>query len=159
MTSTPRGSRSSRSRAPWSRGVHRVGSHSDGFRRRRHRQDGRQRRDHHFTRILSHSAFRAALFEHSTRSEADVAWILMVWTGRLRRRAHFARNRLRQQQQRPGRRTQCVSPRDRDEFTHPARDIGRPAMVENIADGIRAAMADAGTGDPADVHYVQTKMP
>ncbi len=32
-------------------------------------------------------------------------------------------------------------------------------MVENIADGIRAAMADAGTGDPADVYYVQTKTP
>ena len=38
-------------------------------------------------------------------------------------------------------------------------DIGRPAMVEKIADGVRAAMADAGISDPADVHYVQTKTP
>jgi ring-opening amidohydrolase-like protein len=38
-------------------------------------------------------------------------------------------------------------------------DIGRPAMVEKVADGVRAAMRDAGIGDPADVHYVQTKTP
>ena len=38
-------------------------------------------------------------------------------------------------------------------------DIGRPAMVEKIADGVRAAMADAGIGEAADVHYVQTKTP
>ncbi len=38
-------------------------------------------------------------------------------------------------------------------------DIGRPAMVEKVADGVRAAMRDAGIDDPADVHYVQTKTP
>ena len=38
-------------------------------------------------------------------------------------------------------------------------DIGRPAMVEKIAAGVRAAMADAGIDDAADVHYVQTKTP
>jgi cyanuric acid amidohydrolase len=38
-------------------------------------------------------------------------------------------------------------------------DIGRPGMVEKVADGVRAAMRDAGISDPADVHYVQTKTP
>ena len=38
-------------------------------------------------------------------------------------------------------------------------DIGRPAMVEKVAEGVRAAMRDAGLEDPADVHYVQTKTP
>ena len=38
-------------------------------------------------------------------------------------------------------------------------DIGRPAMVEKVAEGVRRAMRDAGIDDPADVHYVQTKTP
>jgi cyanuric acid amidohydrolase len=38
-------------------------------------------------------------------------------------------------------------------------DIGRPAMVEKVAIGVRAAMEDAGITDPKDVHYVQTKTP
>jgi cyanuric acid amidohydrolase len=38
-------------------------------------------------------------------------------------------------------------------------DIGRPAMVEKVAEGVRAAMKDAGIDNPTDVHYVQTKTP
>jgi cyanuric acid amidohydrolase len=38
-------------------------------------------------------------------------------------------------------------------------DIGRPAMVQKVADGVKAAMRDAGIENPADVHYVQTKTP
>ncbi|HUF81227.1 MAG TPA: ring-opening amidohydrolase, partial [Burkholderiales bacterium] len=38
-------------------------------------------------------------------------------------------------------------------------DIGRPAMVEKVAEGVRAAMRNAGIDNPADVHYVQTKTP
>jgi cyanuric acid amidohydrolase len=38
-------------------------------------------------------------------------------------------------------------------------DIGRPAMVEKVAQGVKAAMHDAGIDDPRDVHYVQTKTP
>jgi cyanuric acid amidohydrolase len=38
-------------------------------------------------------------------------------------------------------------------------DIGRPAMVSKVADGVRKAMEIAGIGDPAEVHYVQTKTP
>ena len=38
-------------------------------------------------------------------------------------------------------------------------DIGRMAMVEKVAAGVKEAMAQAGITDPADVHYVQTKTP
>jgi cyanuric acid amidohydrolase len=38
-------------------------------------------------------------------------------------------------------------------------DIGRRPMIEKVAAGVRAAMANAGITDPADVHYVQTKTP
>ena len=38
-------------------------------------------------------------------------------------------------------------------------EIGRLPMVEKVADGVRAAMADAGISDPADVHFVQSKTP
>jgi barbiturase len=38
-------------------------------------------------------------------------------------------------------------------------DIGRTAMITKVAAAVRAAMAQAGISDPADVHYVQTKTP
>jgi barbiturase len=38
-------------------------------------------------------------------------------------------------------------------------DIGRPAMVEKVAEAVKAAMRDAGVSDPSDVRYVQTKTP
>ncbi len=38
-------------------------------------------------------------------------------------------------------------------------DIGRAAMITKVAAAVRAAMAEAGITDPADVHYVQTKTP
>jgi cyanuric acid amidohydrolase len=39
------------------------------------------------------------------------------------------------------------------------QDIGRPAMVEKVAQAVKAAMRDAAIDDPKDVHYVQTKTP
>jgi cyanuric acid amidohydrolase len=41
----------------------------------------------------------------------------------------------------------------------PSEHLGRIAQVEQVADGVRAAMADAGIADPADIHYVQVKCP
>jgi len=38
-------------------------------------------------------------------------------------------------------------------------EIGRAAQVEATAAAVRAAMAEAGIADPADVHYVQIKCP
>ena len=112
-----------------------------------------------FTRILSDTAFRGVLLEHGTRSEAEVGEIPMVWSGGC-----------------DGVLTPHATVFASNDETGPAdalrlamgtamsapilpEDIGRPAMVEKIADGVRAAMADAGIGDPSDVHYVQTKTP
>jgi len=41
----------------------------------------------------------------------------------------------------------------------PPEHLGRRAQAALVADGARAAMADAGIVDPADVHYVQIKCP
>jgi len=41
----------------------------------------------------------------------------------------------------------------------PFEHLGRLAQVEQVADGVKAAMADAGIDDPAAVHFVQVKCP
>jgi cyanuric acid amidohydrolase len=41
----------------------------------------------------------------------------------------------------------------------PSEHLGRIEQVALVADGVRAAMADAGISRPADVHYVQVKCP
>jgi cyanuric acid amidohydrolase len=41
----------------------------------------------------------------------------------------------------------------------PFEQLGRLAQVDQVAMGVRAAMADAGIDDPADVHFVQLKCP
>ena len=38
-------------------------------------------------------------------------------------------------------------------------DIGRTPMITKVAAAVREAMARAGITDPADVHYVQVKVP
>src|SRR3954447_22035139 len=37
--------------------------------------------------------------------------------------------------------------------------LGRVAQVDQVADGVKAAMKAAGIADPADVHFVQIKCP
>lgn len=112
-----------------------------------------------FTRILADEAFRAVLIDLGTRPVLDVAKIPMVWSGGC-----------------DGVLTPHATVFAQDDTTGPAdqsrlvigvamsdvllpEDIGRPAMVEKVADGVRAAMKDAGIEDPKDVHYVQTKTP
>lgn len=112
-----------------------------------------------FTRILSDQAFRRVLLEHGGRAEDQVRQIPMVWSGGC-----------------DGVITPHATVFARDESTGPAdesrlsigvamspeilpEDIGRLAMVEKVAEGVSAAMADAGINDPNDVHYVQTKTP
>ena len=41
----------------------------------------------------------------------------------------------------------------------PFEDLGRLGQVNLVAEGVRAAMRDAGIDDPADVHFVQIKCP
>jgi barbiturase len=112
-----------------------------------------------FTRILADQAFRRVLQQLGTRSESEITKIPMVWSGGCDgvitpHATIFARN------DRTGSATKtrlaigtAMSPELLPE------DIGRPAMVEKVAHGVRSAMRAAGIDDPADVHYVQTKTP
>lgn len=112
-----------------------------------------------FTRILSDEAFRRVLLKNGKRAEAEIAKIPMVWSGGCDgvitpHATVFARN-------------DKTGPASKDRLVIGAamsaeilpEDIGRPAMVEKVADGVRAAMKNAGIDDPKDVHYVQTKTP
>jgi cyanuric acid amidohydrolase len=113
-----------------------------------------------FTRILSDQAFRGVLMKHGSRSEAEVRKIPMVWSGGCDgvitpHATIFARVSTAEEAKGEPRLVigTAMSP------TILPEDIGRPAMVEKVAEGVRLAMADAGITDPKDVHYVQTKTP
>ena len=112
-----------------------------------------------FTRILADQAFRRTLLKLGSRSEAAVAQIPMVWSGGCDgvitpHATIFAR-------------TDATGPMSQSRLAIGTamsvellpEDIGRPAMVEKVADAVKAAMRDAGIEDAADVHYVQTKTP
>jgi cyanuric acid amidohydrolase len=112
-----------------------------------------------FTRILADQAFRRVLLRHGSRSEAEVAAIPMVWSGGCDgvitpHATVFARNA----KTGPATQARLAIGTAMSAELEP-EDIGRPAMVEKVADGVKAAMRDAGIADPADVHYVQTKTP
>jgi barbiturase len=112
-----------------------------------------------FTRILADNAFRATLAQHGTRSAEAIRAVPMVWSGGCDgvitpHATVFARNG----RQGPASKPRlvlgtAVSPKILPE------DIGRPAMVEKVAEGVRWAMRDAGIENQSDVHYVQTKTP
>src|SRR5215813_5217564 len=97
-----------------------------------------------FTRILADQAFRAVLKKHGSRSDAEITPHATV----------FART----VKTGPANKSRLVIGTALSAEILP-EDIGRPAMVEKVTEGVRAAMRDAGITDPADVHYVQTKTP
>jgi barbiturase len=112
-----------------------------------------------FTRILADQAFRRVLLKKGTRSEAEIHNVPMVWSGGCDgvitpHATIFARNAK-------------TGPTDKSRLVIGTalsaellpEDIGRPAMVQKVADAVKAAMKDAGISDPKDVHYVQTKTP
>ncbi len=112
-----------------------------------------------FTRILADQGFRAVLAKHGKRSAEEIRKIPMVWSGGCDgvitpHATVFAQN-------------DRTGPQDKDRLVIGTamsprifpEDIGRPAMVEKIAEGVRLAMRDAGITDPKNVHYVQTKTP
>jgi len=112
-----------------------------------------------FSRILADQAFRAVLRKLGSRSEQEIAKIPMVWSGGCDgvitpHATVFARNA----KTGPANKARLVIGTAMSAEILP-EDIGRPAMVEKVADSVRAAMRDAGIDDPADVHYVQTKTP
>jgi ring-opening amidohydrolase-like protein len=112
-----------------------------------------------FTRILADQAFRRTLMNLGKRSEPQVALIPMVWSGGCDgvitpHATIFARN----DKTGPASKSRLAIGTAMSVELLP-EDIGRPAMVEKVADGVKAAMRDAGIDNPADVHYVQTKTP
>jgi barbiturase len=112
-----------------------------------------------FTRLLADQAFRRVLLTHGTRTEAEVAAIPMVWSGGCDgvitpHATVFARNG----RTGPPTKSRLAVGAAMSAELKP-EDIGRPRMVEIVAEGVRAAMKNAGIEDPADVHYVQTKTP
>src|SRR5271169_3330860 len=112
-----------------------------------------------FTRILADQAFRRVLLKHGTRSEAQIHDVPLVWSGGCDgvitpHATVFGRNG----KTGPADKSRLVIGTAMSAELFP-EDIGRPAMVEKVAESVRAAMRDAGIDDPADVHYVQTKTP
>lgn len=114
-----------------------------------------------YTRILADRAFREVLIARGTRTPEEVAQVPLVWSGGTDgvlspHATIFATVD-------PAEAAQTDEPRlsvgvAMSEVLLP-EDIGRPAMVEKVAAGVREAMKIAGIDDPADVHYVQTKTP
>lgn len=114
-----------------------------------------------YTRILADRAFRDVLRAKGTRPEAEVAQVPLVWSGGTDGVLSPHATVFAYAPQ--GRYAPADEPRvsvgvAMSEVIAP-EDIGRPAMVRTVAEGVRRAMAAAGIGDPADVHYVQTKTP
>jgi cyanuric acid amidohydrolase len=112
-----------------------------------------------FTRILADQAFRRVLMKHGKRAEAEIHNIPMVWSGGCDgvltpHATVFARN----DKTGPASQARLAIGTALSVELKP-EDIGRPAMVEKVADAVKLAMKDAGIGDPKDVHYVQTKTP
>src|SRR5229473_6314835 len=109
-----------------------------------------------FTRILADQAFRRVLMKHGKRSEAEIHNIPMVWSGGCDgvitpHATVFARN----DRTGPAGTARLAIGTAMSAQLKP-EDIGRPAMVEKVADAVKAAMRHAGIDDPKDVHYVQT---
>lgn len=112
-----------------------------------------------FSRILADLSFKKALLEAGSRTEAEIAAIPMVWSGGCDGviAPHvnvFARNG---ETGDPAVSRLSIGAALSEEIL--PEDIGRPAMIEKIAAATKAAMADAGITDPAEVHYVQVKAP
>ena len=114
-----------------------------------------------YTRIIADRAFREVLVARGTRSMDEVKQIPIVWSGGTDgvispHATIFATLP-------PGKAPATDEPRVSVGYAMSEQlfpeDIGRPAMVEKVAAGVRVAMERAGITDPADVHYVQTKTP
>src|SRR5262249_22768243 len=112
-----------------------------------------------FTRILADQALGGGLAKNGRRSETEIAQIPMVWSGGCDgvitpHATVFARN----EKTGPASQSRLAIGTAMSAELKP-EDIGRPAMVEKVADAVKAAMRNAGINDPGEVHYVQTKTP
>jgi barbiturase len=114
-----------------------------------------------YTRIIATHAFRAVLEEKGSRTKDEVAQVPLVWSGGTDgvispHATIFAY--APEGTYEPSDEPRVVVGQAMSDQILP-EDIGRPAMVEKVAAGVRKAMEVAGITDPADVHYVQTKTP
>lgn len=113
-----------------------------------------------YTRILADRAFRDVLMDLGGRPFEAVKEIPMVWSGGTDgiltpHATVFARVA---DEKDPTDEPRLAVGFAMSDVILP-EDIGRPAMVIKVAEGVRRAMVEAGIADPADVHYVQTKTP
>lgn len=114
-----------------------------------------------YTRILADRAFREVLAEKGTRSMDRIKQIPLVWSGGTDGviSPHAAVFAYAPEGAAPATDEPRISVGVAMSDEILPEDIGRPAMVEKVASGVRDAMERAGIADPADVHYVQTKTP
>src|SRR3954453_12259481 len=97
-----------------------------------------------FTRILADQAFRRGLMQYGKRSETDVTAIPMVWSGGCDgvitpHATVFARI----EKTGPSSKARLAIGTSMSEHLLP-EDIGRPAMVQKVAEAVKMAMRDAG---------------
>ncbi len=114
-----------------------------------------------YTRIIADRAFREVIQAKGTRTAEEVKQIPIVWSGGTDGIIS------------PHATIFATVPADKVERTDEPRvsvgfamseqilpeDIGRVAMIEKVAAGVKVAMERAGITDVKDVHYVQTKTP
>lgn len=114
-----------------------------------------------YTRIIADRAFREVIAEKGSRSMEEVRQIPIVWSGGTDGVIS------------PHATIFATLPEDKTVQTDEPRlsvgfamsepilpeEIGFRAMISKVAGAVKAAMAEAGITDPADVHYVQTKTP
>lgn len=110
-----------------------------------------------FTRILADQAFRNVLRKHGASADA-VTQVPMIWSGGCDGVITPHATVFAKVDAKGGDKPRLAIGTALSAELRP-EDIGRPRMVEIVADGVRAAMRDAGIEDPKDVHYVQTKTP
>jgi ring-opening amidohydrolase-like protein len=114
-----------------------------------------------YTRIIADRAFREVLVARGTRSMDEVKQIPLVWSGGtdgvLSPHATIFATMD------PSTAVPTDEPRLTVGYAMSEQilpeDIGRPAMIEKVAAGVKVAMERAGITNAADVHYVQTKTP
>ena len=114
-----------------------------------------------YTRIIADRAFRDVLVARGSRTMDEVKQVPIVWSGGTDGviSPHATVFATIPADKAPATDEPRVSVGYAMSDTIRPEDIGRPAMVEKVAAGVREAMQRAGIDDPADVHYVQTKTP
>ncbi|MFB9837358.1 cyanuric acid amidohydrolase [Actinoallomurus acaciae] len=114
-----------------------------------------------YTRILADRAFRGVLVARGRRTPEEVAQVPLVWSGGTDGvlSPHATIFATADPSSAPVTDEPRVSVGVAMSEVILPEDIGRPAMVEKVAGGVRDAMKAAGIQDAADVHYVQTKTP